>query len=426
MPDLTNPRVLSAERYTSQSFAEQEWERVWVTSWLILGRADEIPEAGDFLVEEIGPESIIMVRQTDGAIKCFYNLCQHRGNRLLTVSEGGVPAFTCGYHGWRYALDGECIQAQDAEDFAVNPCKSVRLSDIRCEEFGGFVWINLDGKAQPLQAFLGPVVAGWNHYPCGQYTRLSGTSVRLDCNWKTAMDNFHEAYHVAAAHSVGLNYMEDHYQTQTTELYPNGHALNIHQGSVRAQRMPASAPMGFQIEAELQQWGLDPADFAADHYATRAALQRAKREQYRDKGFMHYTNMTDRQLTDPHHFTVFPNLAVTFNPDGMLFLRALPHPTDPQKCLLDTWFYTVDTNSFWAKMLTSGSACSAAYGHVPRRIINYGEESLGPVLDDDAWVLVAQQQGFRSRAYQGSILAGQESRITQYHGEIDRLMAAGD
>ena len=85
-PRWDNPPVeahpLNGDRYTSKVFYEQEWESVWAKAWLLLGRETEIKEPNSYQVENVGPESIIMVRQSDHSIKAFYNVCQHRGSRL--------------------------------------------------------------------------------------------------------------------------------------------------------------------------------------------------------------------------------------------------------------------------------------------------------------------------------------------------------
>jgi len=73
---------LEGYRYTSEKFFEQEFEQMWTRVWLLLGRESEMPEPGDWQREEVGPESFLMVRQEDSGIKAFYNVCQHRGNRL--------------------------------------------------------------------------------------------------------------------------------------------------------------------------------------------------------------------------------------------------------------------------------------------------------------------------------------------------------
>ncbi|MBT4377521.1 MAG: Rieske 2Fe-2S domain-containing protein, partial [Gammaproteobacteria bacterium] len=76
----TRGHTIPGSRYTSEEFRQQEWDGMWTRVWLLLGREDELPEPGDWQMEEVGSEEILMVRQKDGGVKAFYNVCQHRGN----------------------------------------------------------------------------------------------------------------------------------------------------------------------------------------------------------------------------------------------------------------------------------------------------------------------------------------------------------
>ena len=114
---------ITRDRYSSTAFMEQEWEKLWTKVWLLVARAPEIPEPGDYSVEEIGPESFITVRQKDGSIRSFYNVCQHRGSRITFAHEGTAERFVCPYHGWEWATNGILENVGDPEDFrGGNPC----------------------------------------------------------------------------------------------------------------------------------------------------------------------------------------------------------------------------------------------------------------------------------------------------------------
>ena len=137
----TKGHLIPGERYTSKEFFEKEWEGMWTKVWLLLGRESEIPKLGDWQMEEIGREEILMVRQKDDGVKAFYNVCQHRGNPLVEGDKGHVlQRFVCKYHSWAYLPDGTLSFAPDKEDFPEgDPCKNVRLEELRCETFAGFV-----------------------------------------------------------------------------------------------------------------------------------------------------------------------------------------------------------------------------------------------------------------------------------------------
>ena len=101
------------ERYTSPVFAAQEWEKMWTRVWLLAGRASDAPEPGDYFTFEIGPESILVIRQADGSLSARHNVCMHRGNRLREPGRGHAESFSCLFHGWKYGIDGKLLEAQD-------------------------------------------------------------------------------------------------------------------------------------------------------------------------------------------------------------------------------------------------------------------------------------------------------------------------
>ena len=103
-------------------------------------------------MEEFGRESFLMIRQSDNKIRSFYNVCQHRGARLTFNDLGSTETFKCPYHGWQWRIDGELIEAQDAEDFPEgNPCGKLKLEEVKTETFAGFIWINMDPECIGLK-----------------------------------------------------------------------------------------------------------------------------------------------------------------------------------------------------------------------------------------------------------------------------------
>ena len=156
-PDLKGLDV-DGSRYHSKEFMDKEWNYMWPKVWLLMGREDEIPNPGDYQMEEFGRESFLMIRQSDNKIRSFYNVCQHRGARLTFNDLGSTETFKCPYHGWQWRIDGELIEAQDAEDFPEgNPCGKLKLEEVKTEMFAGFIWINMDKNASSLKEWLGPV-----------------------------------------------------------------------------------------------------------------------------------------------------------------------------------------------------------------------------------------------------------------------------
>ena len=420
---------LAGERYFSRDFARREWEAVWTKSWLVICREEDIPEAGDFLVEEVGSESILIVRQEDGGVKAFYNVCQHRGNRLVSVPDGSMPAFTCAYHSWKWSLDGMCVNAQDPEDFAGgSPCGRKWLNELLCERFASFVWVNMDLNALPLQHQLAELYPMLQVYPFETMQRTQAISVRMPCNWKIIQDNFRETYHIPSVHPEGLYVNESYYRDSVIAPLNNGNAL-LHTPAGRPSRYLPGGKLvinEYLIE-DLKTWELDPDLFKDRPLEIREAIQRQKRKLGPARGNDHYDRMSDAQLTDTFLYSLFPNTTLTCFADGMLFLRALPHASDPEQCTFDCWFYATGTEDIFTRLNTSnGSVSDQLHKRAEREWRNFGEGSLGVILDGDADIMEAQQRGMHSRGYPGAELAGQEKRIAQYHQRIDDLIALNE
>lgn len=418
-------------RYYSKEFAAKEWEHVWTKSWLMVGRDVEIPESGDFLVEDIGPESILVVRQKDGGIRAFYNVCRHRGNQLVGVHEGSLDRFTCSYHGWKWALDGACVGAQDEDDFPNgSPCGRLRLSELRCEVFATFIWINMDPDCIPLLDFLGEeVVAGLGGHPFAGHVRTQAMSVRVPCNWKFVNDNFRETYHIPTCHPCALYLNDPDYRKTDVDLFEGGHGRLRTSGGMPSIFLPGGKlAIDEPLLSDLKHWGLDPDDFKGREQDTRLALQKQKRKLGAERGHAHYAQLGDAQLTDTIMYSVFPNVNIALFADSFVLLRAIPHAKDPEQCTFDSWYYAIaGVDDVFTRTMTSNASVEGATAqHAPREWINFGEKSLGAILDGDTAILLAQQLGSHSLGYHAPEFSNQEKRVRQYHDRIDALIRQGE
>jgi phenylpropionate dioxygenase-like ring-hydroxylating dioxygenase large terminal subunit len=415
--------ALSRDRYVDRGYAEREFERVFAKTWLVTGRVNEIPEAGDYYAFEIGRESILVVRQDDGGVRAFFNVCQHRGNRLVHQREGSQPSFTCDYHSWRWGIDGSLEAVQDEGDFSQgSPCGRLRLAELRCEIFKSFVFVNMDADAPGLRDSLGPIWDEWQAYPIEQMVRVQALTVNLPSNWKGLIDNFSEVYHFATVHASFLDFLEDDFRDIECDLMDEGHTrLRMKAGLPSQRHLESGRPViGPQLADELRRWELDPADFEERPRDTSHALQQAKRRLGPARGHDHYAEMTDSQLTDSHHYVMFPNFAAGMLADGMLFHRLRPHADDPERCHYDVHYYAFGNDAFGTISTADGSA--AGREDVPVEVVDYGERSLGELLDGDIHTMRGQQQGWRSRGYRGGELSDQEFRVAFFHHMLDRAM----
>ncbi len=414
--------ALDGHRYTSTEFFASEWEGMWTRVWLLLGRESEMAEPGSFQVEEVGPESIIMVRQDDGSVRAFYNVCQHRGSRLMFSATGKTEMFVCPYHGWSYATDGALTVAQDPEDFPENPCDHIRLSELRCETFAGFVWVTMSDDAPPLREYLGPLWDEWSAYAPEDWQRVTALSVNVPCNWKVLQDNFCESYHLPTVHPQLRDSHEDGYQLTQFDMSGSGHNRMIMTGATPSvTQYGDEPPLPDSLAERLTMWDMDPAEYEDRPLDVRAALQGQMRRLGAERGHAHYPDLTDAQLTDAHHYNLFPNCSLTFGADGVLLQRMRPHPSDPQQCVFDHWYYA---------FVPAGTGVVGAQTNIrvdgieaEHQVFDFGDRPMGIIPDQDVAITTGQQLGVRSRGYKGAYTAGQETRISWFHQVIDEYIA---
>ncbi len=175
-----------------------------------------------------------------------------------------------------------------------------------------------------------------------------------------------------------------------------------------------------EIQAPLDQWmrdwDLDPSDFRGRVRSARRAMQQQRRKLGPDRGYTYFDTLTDEQLTDYNHCTMFPNFSLTMAPDGFQLLRPLPHPTDPEKCIFQHWYMVPPIPGRTEVETPLGIRPLEPAEHERFR---HGDTSAGFVADQDLSIIVGQQQGLRSDAFTDVYLPAQENRIRRYHEVIN-------
>lgn len=424
LPQELDPPVrgdrITGDRYYSPEWMHAEWEKLWTRTWHIGGMASDLAETGDNLVHDIGHESVVMIRQEDGSVRAFYNACQHRGNRLLWSEIGGGSAITCSYHGWRYALDGRVIGVQDAHDFPQgNPCGRLRLKEIACDVWAGFVWFNMERDAPPVRTWLGVIADQIDAYRPQDMTRVVYLTTEVPCNWKVIRDNFNESYHLPTLHPEIATAIDDDPADTVFEMYTSGHNRMIMKGGCQSGRKPPFDVVQAPLDDILKFWELDPARFAGKARETRLALQAQRRALGAHKGYSFFSNLSDSQLTDYYHYTLFPNVSFTFWPEGFQVLRSEPHAQDPERCIFDHWFVA---HPIAGRDSVEGPLGTVLFQNAERERIAYGTRTFGAVADQDLSICIGQQRGLRSRGYRGGYLGYQEKRIQRFHELLNDLI----
>ncbi len=400
--------VIPAERYTSPDFARLEWERMWTKVWLLGCREDDIPSAGDHIVTEIGKESVLLVRQKDGAVKAFHNVCLHRGNRLVHSvhrPQSAAQSFRCRYHNWEYRLDGRFADIPDLETFpqGAPPCGG--LSEILCDRWGSFVWFSLDRKAGSLKDYLGVIPEHLDPYRFDRMVLADWKTVEWDCNWKASVDAFNESYHVQGTHPQLLYYLDD--LDIQIDCYERHNRYLIAFGLL-SPRVISPSEIPPPIKVIMREAGMDPASYEGSLYNIRQAVQAWKRANGPKQG-KDYSLLNDDQLTDDYNYLIFPNITMNIHADDLMMFRQRPHPTDPGKMFFDYFMFQLPGADF----------DRANYKRPIHRTYKHGETSLGLVINQDAYNLPHVQQGMMSAGYPGLWIGDQELRIRHFHKTIE-------
>lgn len=194
------PLRISTDRYWKQEYHDLEVEKIWKKYWQMACREDEIPNVGDYYVYDIAHLSYLVVRTEDG-IKAHQNVCLHRGRLLKDCSGKGEKVFRCPYHGWSWNLDGSLKEIPSEWDFPGVRDSVSKLPEVKVATWEGFVFINPDPDAGPLEEFLGPVMMEhYSRYGFEHRYIQANVSKLVRCNWKIVMEAFMESYHVIATH----------------------------------------------------------------------------------------------------------------------------------------------------------------------------------------------------------------------------------
>jgi phenylpropionate dioxygenase-like ring-hydroxylating dioxygenase large terminal subunit len=189
---------------------ELEREAIFKKAWLNVGRVEQLPRNGSYFTREISAArtSLIIVRDKDGTVRAFHNICRHRGNKLVwedfpgEETSGTCRQFVCKYHGWRYGTDGELTFVQQEKEFFNLDCAEYGLVPVQVDTWEGFVWINLDpDNTRSLHDYLGEFGRGLAGYPFGEMTQVYKYRAYVGSNWKLFIDAFAEFYHAPVLHA---------------------------------------------------------------------------------------------------------------------------------------------------------------------------------------------------------------------------------
>lgn len=294
-------RTLPGRYYTDPQVFREEIERFYFSSWICAGRMEQIGSPGDYFLREVGGESIIVTRDNNQQVRAFYNVCRHRGTRMVTNPEGQFSGrIQCGYHGWTYGLDGRLIGAPHMEEGSGFCREEYPLNKVHAAVWDAHIFINLDSHPQPLQAQLGDLPAkfvAWRMSELQMYKRLV---YDVKANWKLIMLNYNECLHCPVLHPA-LNRLTDYLGADNEQPHPNY----------------IGGAMGFRNGAETM------------------SLDGKRRRDY-------LPGLTGEDRNKVCYYSILPNFLLSLHPDYMMTATLWPKAVDQTEIIAEWHFHPVE------------------------------------------------------------------------------------
>ena len=251
-------RALDAAYYTDPARFERERDRVFRRTWQYAGHVSQLEGAGDYFTFDVHGRSLFCVRRPDGAMAAFYNACAHRGHEVVSGS-GNRRVLVCPYHSWTYELDGSLRAAPGADRVPGFDPSCISLTPVRIERVGGFMFVNLDPHAEPMESRYPGLGAALGEYlPDLDRLRPAFThSVIERCNWKVSVENYNECYHCRVNHPTFASGVVD---PDSYRIVARGRMLRHATSSAAGEAMSYRIDAGAHPRAlEYRSWFLWPA-----------------------------------------------------------------------------------------------------------------------------------------------------------------------
>jgi choline monooxygenase len=308
--DLFDPRTYEAVRrplleaetlppacYASEEFFKREVETIFMHEWNFIGRADYIPNSGDYYTVDFVGVPLLVVRGADGQVRAFVNSCRHRGSKVATGKGSARKALKCPYHGWVYGLDGELLGCAGMKATRNYEMADFPLLAVQTGIWGGFIFVSFDSAAQSLESFLGNNGDVFECYRLQDIVCTRRKEYEVACNWKVYVENAMEAFHVPHVHRA---------------------SINRQRGSVRNDRT---------FDATKGNWVV----MHKEHEGSRAVL-------LGDKSFPAMEGLEGKAARGTHYPLIFPSTMLGCTVDCMWFLEIHPHTATRMRLVVGSCF----------------------------------------------------------------------------------------
>jgi glycine betaine catabolism A len=190
-----------AQRYfvSAEIFADEQ-SKIFSTQWVLVGHQSQVANVGDYFIQEVAGESLIIVRDKTGEVRGFYNVCRHRGTRICEEKAGHLSALQCPYHAWTYGLDGRLIGAPHMDEVPGFDKAEHSLHTVNLGLWEGFIFVNLVASPTPLDEVFAPLAGKFMHWNLPKLRSTKRIEYDVRANWKLIFENYSECYHCPGVH----------------------------------------------------------------------------------------------------------------------------------------------------------------------------------------------------------------------------------
>ncbi len=198
-------KTLPQRYFISPEIFAEEQEKIFSKQWVFVGHQSQIPDAGDFIVQRVNHESLFVIRDRGAKIHGFFNVCRHRGSRLIEDNCGNRAAIQCPYHAWIYGLDGRLIGAPHMDEVPGFEKADYPLHEVNLGIWEGFIFVNLrDASAErsdySLEHWFAPLSGKFSHWNMSILQPAKRIEYDVRANWKLMFENYSECYHCPGVH----------------------------------------------------------------------------------------------------------------------------------------------------------------------------------------------------------------------------------
>ena len=419
---------IDAARYYSPDFFRLEVEKMWPHVWQFAAREEDLPEPGDYVTYENAGRSYLIVRQEDGSVRAFHNVCLHRGRKLKTDS-GSAEQFVCPFHGFAWNTDGSLRNIPCRWDFGHLSDEKMQLPEASVAQWQGYIFVRESAEGPTIEEFLAPLpefFKRWKHEDC---VTVAWVGKVVKANWKITMEAFMESYHAYVTHPQLMPFTGD----ANAAYHVLGDHVNVNYtpfGVVSPHIEQADLPQQWIVEEFRKYNGrsADNYDPEKDSYniqvpegeTARRALGAAMRQTSEQMFGGDYSGVSEAELLDALVYNVFPNFAPWGGFMPNIVYRWRPWP-DQDHCLMEV------------RVIARVKEGEPRPAGVPFHLLGEDETwsdapelgVLGGVVDQDMENMELTHEGLKASKNQRVELGDyQEVRLRHFHQTLDRYLNA--